>query len=106
MDGASYRERMVGASCRYGAEDVRKRLREWSALKTAASDITDGGDEVSMALPPDLPMTGVVDLLERESDCCPFYTFDLRIDGPVRRLTISAGEGGGPAARALLGLSA
>jgi hypothetical protein len=49
-------------------------------------------------------MSAVADLISRESECCPFYTFTLQVDGASRRLEISAGPGGELAVRGLLGL--
>lgn len=104
MTGTSVRERLIGASCSLGAEDVRLRLREWAALRSRATAIHEIDGGVSVRLSESEPMSQVADLVEREAECCPFYTFELRVDGPARQLDITAGIGGEPAVRALLGM--
>jgi MerR family transcriptional regulator, copper efflux regulator len=104
MAGTSVRERLIGASCSLGAEDVRLRLREWATLRSRATAIHEIDGGVSVRLDVSEPIGEVADLVERESVCCPFYTFELRVDGPARQLDITAGTGGEPAVRALLGM--
>jgi hypothetical protein len=58
---------------------------------------------LALTLPPDVPTADVAELVAREAECCPFYTFDLRVDGSHRELLISAGEGRAAAVEALLG---
>jgi hypothetical protein len=55
-------------------------------------------------LAPDEAMARVMDLVVSESACCAFYTFTVSVEGPERRLEISAGPGGSPAVDALVGL--
>jgi hypothetical protein len=102
MSDADFRERLIGASCSLGAEDVRLRLAEWMALRERATRVRDIDGGVSIVLDGAEPIAGVADLMARESACCPFYTFQLRVDGPTRQLDITAGTGGEPAVRALL----
>jgi hypothetical protein len=98
-------ERMIGAACNL-SEDFRRRVAEWHALRfrTISYSPIEGG--VSLELAADEPLSAVADLASRESGCCPFYSFALRVEGTVRRLEISAGPGGEPAVEGLLGLPA
>ena len=96
--------RLVGAACSLTSADMRERLAEWRDFRDRASAIEaiDGG--ARLTLDSAEPMGPIADLVTRESECCAFYTFTLRIDGPIRQMDVSAGAGGEPAVRALLGL--
>jgi hypothetical protein len=98
-------DRLVGAACTLSDEHRRTRVAEWKALRERATAVEDLDGGVGLTLAADEPIVDVADLVARESDCCSFYTFDLRVDGPARRLKVSAGQGGEPAVRALLGLA-
>lgn len=97
-------ERLIGAACSLNSEEIRERLAEWRSLRDRATTVEDlpGGARLTFAA--GAPVAPIADLVGRESECCSFYTFDLRIDGAARQLDISAGAGGAPAVRALLGL--
>lgn len=97
-------ERLIGASCTLDSEEMRERLAEWRSLRDRAVSVEDlpGGARLTFAA--DELVAPIADLVGRESECCAFYTFDLRIDGPVRQLDVVAGHGGEPAVHALLGL--
>jgi hypothetical protein len=97
-------DRLIGAACTLSEEDLRKRVAEWRALRERATAVEDLDGGVALTLAADEPIVPVADLVAREAECCPFYTFDLRIDGPARQLDITAGTGGEPAVRALLGI--
>lgn len=94
------------ASCSLSDEDVRARLREWASLRERAIAVETDGDRVLLRLPDEEPVDGVTNLVTRESECCPFYTFSIEVNGPSRTLAVSAGPTGEPAVRALLGLDA
>jgi MerR family copper efflux transcriptional regulator len=96
---------MIGASCNLSEEDLRRRVAEWSQLRGRALEVTPITGGVKLTLAVQEPIDSVADLISREADCCPFYGFTLRIDGPTRDLAITAGPGGDPAVHALLGLS-
>ena len=97
-------ERMVGAACSLNNAEMRERLTEWRGLRDRASAIEaiEGGARLTFDTTE--PMAPIADLVTRESECCAFYTFTLRIDGPIRQLELNAGVGGEPAVRALIGL--
>jgi hypothetical protein len=96
--------RLIGAACTLDAPQLRERLREWRALRDAAGAIEPIVGGARLVLSSDEPMGAVADLVARESECCAFYAFTLRIEGPTRQLEISAGPGGDLAVRGLLGL--
>ena len=97
-------ERMIGAACTLGADELKQRLTDWRGLcdRCVAVEPIVGG--FRLALAPDEPVEGVATLVSLESACCAFYTFTLRVEGASRQLDISAGPGGEPAVQALLGL--
>lgn len=97
-------ERMVGAACTLDTAQLRERLGEWRGLRDRATVVEAIPGGARLAFSADEPIGAVADLVALESECCAFYTFTLRIDGPSRQLEISAGSCGEPAVRALLGL--
>jgi hypothetical protein len=96
-------DRLIGAACTLGTE-LRQRLDDWRALRDRATAIDDRDGGVRLTFAVDEPMDAVGRLVSLESECCPFYTFTVRIEGGTRQLEIDAGPGGEPAVRALLGL--
>ena len=80
------------------------RLREWTALRERSTGLRDVAGGVALSLDPAEPLDAIANLAARESECCPFYTFDLRVKGPVRELHLTAAEGREVAVRALLGI--
>jgi hypothetical protein len=98
-------DRLQGACCTLDAAEMPARVKEWSDLRDRSVAIRpiDGG--VALNLAPSEPMSQVADLIARESECCAFYTFTLRIDSHGRELQITAGEGREIAVQALLGVA-
>lgn len=96
--------RLIGAACALGTNEMRERLRTWRQVRDTATSIEVIPGGVKLAFGPDQPVGWIAELMSLESECCPFYSFDLRIDGPTRYLEVSAGAGGDPAVTALLGL--
>ena len=96
---------LMGACCTLEAAEMPARLKEWSDLRDRSLGISlvEGG--VSITLTTSEPMSQVADLIARESECCRFYMFTLRIDGQGRELQITAGEGREIAVQALLGVA-
>jgi hypothetical protein len=97
-------DRLIGAACSLNSDEMRVRLAEWRGLRDRAIAIEAISGGARLALDAAEPMAPIADLVARESECCGFYTFTLRIDGPSRHLEVSAGVGGEPAVRALIGL--
>jgi DNA-binding transcriptional MerR regulator len=97
-------ERLIGAACTLGSDDMRERLREWGSLRARATRIEPlaGGARLSFAR--DEPVESIAGLAARESECCAFYTFALVVDGAERHLDITAGAAGAAAVHALIGM--
>ena len=103
-DPAAPGERLIGAACTLGDADMHLRLHEWSALRDRAKDIRQVPGGWVLILADAEPIAAAADLAARESACCAFYTFTLRLDGPTRELQITAGPGQETAIEVLLGL--
>jgi hypothetical protein len=101
---ANAEDRLIGASCTLDAAEMPARLREWAALRDRSTRIRPITGGVAISLNESEPVGEVADLVARESECCAFYTFLLRIDGQRRELEITAGESREIAVRALLGI--
>ncbi|MFN2419051.1 MAG: MerR family transcriptional regulator [Candidatus Limnocylindria bacterium] len=97
-------ERMIGAACTLDAAELKQRLADWRALRDRAMQPEPIPGGIRLTFAQDEPAEPIARLAALESECCAFYTFTLRVDGPRRQLEISAGVGGEPAVQALLGL--
>lgn len=97
--------RLIGAACDLGEDQLRERLAEWRDLRERATAMATISGGMQLAFSAEEPVAPIADLVARESECCAFYVFDLRIDGPERTLEIRTPPGGEPAVRALLGLA-
>jgi hypothetical protein len=102
---ASGDDRLVGAGCSLDAAEMPARLHEWAALRDRSTGLRPIAGGFAVGLANSEPLDQVADLAARESECCAFYTFLLRIEGPTRELEISAGLGREIAVRALLGIA-
>ena len=98
-------DRLMGAGCTLDAGEMKVRRREWAELRDRSTGIRDVAGGVVIGLAADEPLDQVADLAARESECCAFYTFVLRIEGKQRDLEVTAGERREIAARVLLGLA-
>lgn len=98
-------EGLLGAACALNSDEMRERLAEWRDVRDRATSIEPlpGGARLTFGTAESVGP--IADLVSRESECCSFYAFNLRIDGSTRHLDISAGTGGEPAVRALVGLN-
>ncbi len=79
-------------------------MSAWRDLRDRAQAVESVSDGVRLVLPVEEQMADLIDLVVSESECCAFYTFTVSVEGPDRRLEISAGPGGGLAMQALLGI--
>jgi hypothetical protein len=95
---------LIGASCSLNADEMRQRLADWRGIRDRAVAVTPIPSGARLTLAANEPMPAIAALVSRESDCCPFYTFTMRIHGPSRELDIGAGAGGESAVHALIGL--
>jgi hypothetical protein len=93
-----------GAACSLTGGELRERLEEWRALRDRVVQVELTADGALLRLAPDEPVGSVADLIARESACCPFYRFDLRVAGPERTLAIATAPGAEAAIPALLHL--
>ena len=97
-------DRLLSAACSLGADEMRVRRAEWAGLRDRARAVHRVPGGATLMLAPDEPMEELASLLDRESECCAFYTFELTIAGPTRELVITAGAGREAAVDALLNL--
>lgn len=104
LEESTAQDRLMGAACTLDAAEMPARLREWAELRDRSTGTRPILGGVALSLAATEPMGPVADLIARESECCAFYTFQLRIEGPTRELEISAGENREIAVRVLLGL--
>ncbi|TMB56370.1 MAG: hypothetical protein E6J47_05245 [Chloroflexi bacterium] len=95
---------LLGAGCTLEEAQMPARLREWAGLRDRSTAINEVPGGVVLVLTTEEPIDLVAGLAARESECCPFYTFALRVEGQARELEITAGAGREIAVRALLGL--
>jgi hypothetical protein len=95
-------DRLIGASCSLSGNELRERMAAWRRVRAAAASVTTIPGGVRLAFDASEPMTPIAELAAAESECCAFYDFTLRIDGPARELQIRA-EGAEPAVHALIG---
>ena len=98
-------DRLIGAGCTLSSAEMKVRLSEWAGLRDRSTGIRDADGGVVIGLAADEPLDRVADLAARESECCAFYNFLLRIEGERRELEVTAGEGREIAVRVLLGLA-
>jgi hypothetical protein len=98
-------DRLLGAACTLDAAEMPARLREWAALRDRSTGIRPIPGGVAIALDGSEPIDQVANLAARESECCAFYTFVLRIEGRTRDLEITAGAGREIAVQTLLGIA-
>ena len=100
LDGAV----VLKASCLLDGQEMRLRLAEWRALRERCAWIRRTDDGAVLSLAATEPLPAVLDLMDRESECCGFYRFTVRVTGDARELEVDAGPGGFPAVAALLSL--
>lgn len=95
---------LLNAACTLGPGDMRERLAEWRAVIARSQGVRMEESGAILTLAADEPINELADLVDRESGCCGFYRFTLRVDGGGRELAIDAGPRGFPAVAALLSL--
>jgi hypothetical protein len=89
----------IPIACSLPADDMGDRLHEWEVLlaKASAREPTLAGYRLTFA--PDAELAGALaDLAAREIECCPFFTFAIRLTNDALQLDVEAP----PEARALV----
>jgi hypothetical protein len=94
---------LIGASCTLAAGDLRVRMAEWRAVRDRATRVERIQGGVRLHLAADESVSGIADLVDRESQCCAFYTFSLNVHGGSRLLEATAAPGAEEAVLALIG---
>jgi hypothetical protein len=97
-------QRLVGASCTLDTAGLKQRLADWRALRDRATHVEPVAGGTRLSFSANEPIEPIARLAALESECCAFYSFALRVDGPARQLDITAGVGGEPSVAALLGI--
>ncbi|MDQ3689395.1 MAG: MerR family transcriptional regulator [Chloroflexota bacterium] len=94
---------VVAASCTLDAARVRERLAESRDMRTRATRVETIKGGARLVFDRAVAMGPIADLVERESDCCAFYSFTLAAGGMTRELEITAPDNAQPAVWTLLG---
>jgi hypothetical protein len=83
----------IPIACSLDVSDQVVRAEEWRQLKTKAitRELTDEGARLTFA-PETVAATEVAELVAREVNCCPFFTFTLEITAQHLVLTVTAPE--------------
>ena len=70
------------------AGELKQRLADWRSLRDRATkpEPIPGGQRLTFGA--EAPIEPIAQLAALESECCAFYTFTLRVDGPARQLEI------------------
>jgi hypothetical protein len=70
----------IPIACSLPADDMGDRLHEWQALlgKASAREPTPAGHRLTFARDAELARA-LADLAAREIECCPFFTFAIRL---------------------------
>jgi len=98
-------EERLSASCTLAPGEMYARIAEWLALRDRCGEVRPTPTGAVLVLAVDESLDGVANLVDRESQCCGFYQFAIRIGGASRELEIDAGPDGRPAIDALLSIA-
>jgi hypothetical protein len=83
----------VPIACSLDAEAVGDRLEEWRAAFALVDEVRVTEQVARLRLTgDDEALLRVVDLAEREKQCCPFFAFSIDLDGERRWLRIAVPE--------------
>ena len=79
-------DELLSAACTLGPGAMKERIGEWVALRNRCIDVRRTPDGAVLILSVDEPLDAVAGLVARESECCGFYRFSLRVAGGTREL--------------------
>jgi DNA-binding transcriptional MerR regulator len=79
----------VDDACSLDRSELPKRLDDWQQL-VAGRDITRDEAGATIELPADVDLAAVASLVAAETECCSFFTVELRIDATGRTLRVGA----------------
>ena len=94
----------IPIACSLDAGTMGDRLQEWQALLARASgrERTDAGYRLTFARDPALA-SALADLAAREIECCPFFTFAIRMTNDGLQLDVEVPEDARELVAALFG---
>jgi hypothetical protein len=80
----------VPIACSLTAAAADDRIDEWRRFLAAAVDATDriGPQQLWMHLTSTTDLAAVVDLAQREKDCCDFFEFSIAIEADALWLSV------------------
>ncbi len=79
----------VTDACSLDRSELPKRLADWQRL-LAGKHVARDGTGATIVLTADVDLGAVAELVAAESECCSFFTFDLRVDATGRALRVTA----------------
>ena len=98
-------EERLSASCTLAPGEMGARIAEWLALRDRCAEVRTTPTGAVLVLAVDESLDRVANLVDRESQCCGFYRFAIRVGSASRELEIDAGSGGRSAVDALLSIA-
>ncbi|UDY37570.1 hypothetical protein [Dermatobacter hominis] len=90
-------------ACTLGRAELSARLDDWHQLVRRCDVHLGPGTQALIEIPDAVDLRAVVDLVEAETSCCSFFSFNLLVDAGGRRLVVRAPEGRATELAALLG---
>jgi len=82
-------EDQIDDACSLERSELPKRLDDWQQLLEGC-DIARDTTGATVTLPPDADLGAVAELVAAETQCCSFFTFDIRVDAGSRTLRVEA----------------
>lgn len=79
----------VTDACSLDRSELPKRLDDWQHL-LAGRNVTRDDTGATITLTADADLGTVADLVAAETECCSFFTFELRVDTAGRTLRVTA----------------
>lgn len=81
----------IPIACTLTADETATRVDAWRSVLTRAltREVTSSGARLTFRVDATIA-TELADLVVREVECCPFFTFDLKVDNHALVLDVSA----------------